>query len=110
MIEEMQMLLWRQSIGLICLLSGLLLIAIIPATIAQRKGYSFWIAYFFGVFSWVVAMFVVALLPSQKALRNIPVAPLPVQEIPDKCHNCGHKRFKQSRFCPNCGTEFYQEV
>ena len=45
----------------------LLLLAIIPARIAKKKGYSFPLFYVFGVFFWLVALIVSLVMPDKNA-------------------------------------------
>lgn len=47
---------------------ALLLLALVPATIASRKGYSFGAFYAFGVFFWLVALIVSLLIQDKNAV------------------------------------------
>jgi hypothetical protein len=73
-------------------------LAIIPAAIAQRKGYNFWLAYGFGVVIWIVTMVVVILLPAKEGSIARPATTF------RRCSRCGEDNDLNSRSCARCGT------
>lgn len=74
-------------------------LAIVPAVLAQRKGYNFWLAYGFGVVIWIVTMVVVVLLPTKDALQqNRQISGFKV------CPACGEDNEIARRSCARCGA------
>lgn len=66
-----------------------LIIGLLPAWIAQRKGQGFWTFYVFGVLLWIVAM---------------PVALLMKDRRP-KCPECAEHVRAEAKRCPHCQAE-----
>ena len=64
----------------------LAVIALIPATIAQRKGLSFWTYYIFGLILWIVA---------------VPAA-LMAKDMRPRCPECAENVKPEARVCPHC--------
>ncbi len=67
----------------------LLVIALIPASIAQKKGRSFILWYIFGVCLWFVAV----------------VAALVVSDKNNRCKECLSVIDERAKTCPNCRTK-----
>ncbi len=88
-------------IFLICLFA----LPVIPAKIAERKGRSFWIFYFFGMALWIVAVPVALLVPrNKKALQWR--ADLEASRAGLKhCPACMSLIHGAARLCPHCRTE-----
>lgn len=96
---------WRMfvtTIILIVVMALPLYAAIIPAAIAQRKGYNFWLVYVFGVVAWLVAILVVLLLPENKVITT----PMAVRRAVKRCINCQTENGADAYFCARCGAAF----
>jgi hypothetical protein len=67
----------------------LLIIAVLPAWIAARKGRGFWTWYVFGLLLWIVA--VPAALLAGDARRRCPYCAEHVQQQAIACGHCGRR-------------------
>ena len=70
-------------------LALLAVIALIPATIAHRKGHSFWGFYVFGLVLWIIAM----------------PAALMAKDARPKCPECAEVVQPEARVCPHCQSQ-----
>jgi hypothetical protein len=100
--EQMRWSTFVSSLTLIGLIALLLFAAIIPAAIARRKGYSFWVSYCFGVVAWHIAIFVVWLLPPKNETMREVVMPTSLK----RCINCQTENGADAYFCARCGAAF----
>ncbi len=97
----MQPLSWSDALFLFIPLFLVSTLAIVPAVLAQRKGYNFWLAYSFGVVIWLVTMLVVVLLPAKDALKGN-------QKVSGykPCPACGEDNEIARRSCARCRKTF----
>jgi ribosomal protein S14 len=80
----------------------LLLLALIPAKIASNKGYSFAAFYIFGVFLWLVAIIVAAVIsPRTDALERKRLASGESQ----RCSHCAEIIRRDANVCRHCGRD-----
>ena len=83
------------------------LLGLVPAAIASKKGYSFgrWWAY--GTLLWIV-VFPVSLLLKRKDGQAFPDANGGQPATLDKCPDCGHEVSTRAASCPHCGAPVQQ--
>jgi hypothetical protein len=78
-----------------------ILIGLIPATIAHKKGYNFFLWWVFGASFFIIALpWAIIMKPKQK-----------INEQPEdgikKCPQCAEVVKREARVCKFCGYEFY---
>lgn len=76
-------------------------LAIVPAVLAQRKGYNFWLFYAFGVVVWLVTIAVVFFLPDKNDTGT--KAATSAFKV---CPSCGEDNERERRVCARCGVRF----
>jgi hypothetical protein len=78
-------------------------IGLIPAAIAQSKGYSFILWWFFGAFLFIVALPVALLMkPDTAAIEQSQL-----REGMKKCPFCAELVKLEAKVCKHCGRELY---
>lgn len=88
-------------IFLICLFA----LPLIPAKIAERKGRSFWIFYFFGMALWIVAVPVALFIPRNKKALQWRADLEASRAGLKRCPACMSLIHEQAQLCPHCRSE-----
>ena len=84
-----------------------LFLGLIPAFIAQNKGYSFWGYYIFGVLLFIVALIVILIKPNLNEQGSYEPADSDIKYHVHVRHKEVGEAYREAWTCPECGKGWY---